>query len=167
MHRRSTGKPPTCDSPSRVAGSRAPGLSSSHGRVVTATRVIVLRFQPVTLVPLHRRGSEVHAFNLSGSTLLNETGEVVDPGGYVWSASPRKTARKRRQLARGGRRDIVDLEVVVHRLPDRRERPQRLAPISTLDEQRASQSPFRIRRSGGRASSRSRGGFATCGPRSC
>jgi len=48
------------------------------------TRVLLLRVEPGTLVPLHRHHGEVHAFNLSGSRRLLETGEVVGPGGYVY-----------------------------------------------------------------------------------
>jgi quercetin dioxygenase-like cupin family protein len=48
------------------------------------TRVLLLRLQPDTLVPLHRHAGEVHAFNLSGSRLLIEANEVVGPGGYVY-----------------------------------------------------------------------------------
>jgi 2,4'-dihydroxyacetophenone dioxygenase len=48
------------------------------------TRVLLLRVEPGTLVPLHRHAGEVHAYNLSGSRVLLETGEVVGPGGYVY-----------------------------------------------------------------------------------
>ena len=47
-------------------------------------RILLLRLEPGTLVPLHRHAGEVHAFNLSGSRLLIETIEVVGPGGYVY-----------------------------------------------------------------------------------
>jgi quercetin dioxygenase-like cupin family protein len=47
-------------------------------------RVLLLRLEPGTLVPRHRHLGEVHAFNLAGSRLLIETGQVVGPGGYVY-----------------------------------------------------------------------------------
>lgn len=47
-------------------------------------RVLLLRLDPGTVVPLHRHLGEVHAFNLSGSRKLLETGEVVGPGAYVY-----------------------------------------------------------------------------------
>jgi 2,4'-dihydroxyacetophenone dioxygenase len=46
-------------------------------------RVLLLRLEPGTVVPLHRHQGEVHAFNLAGSRKL-DTGEVVGPGGYVY-----------------------------------------------------------------------------------
>lgn len=48
------------------------------------TRVLLLRLEPGTLVPLHRHAGEVHAYNLSGRRELIETGQVVGPGGYVY-----------------------------------------------------------------------------------
>ena len=48
------------------------------------TRVLLLRLEPGTLVPLHRHAGEVHAYNLAGTRVLIETGEVVGPGGYVY-----------------------------------------------------------------------------------
>lgn len=47
-------------------------------------RVLLLRLEPGTLVPLHRHLGEVHAFNLAGRRKLLETGEIVGPGGYVY-----------------------------------------------------------------------------------
>jgi quercetin dioxygenase-like cupin family protein len=47
-------------------------------------RVLLLRLEPGTIVPLHRHLGEVHGFNLSGSRKLIETGEIVGPGGYVY-----------------------------------------------------------------------------------
>ncbi|MBF5042193.1 cupin domain-containing protein [Aggregicoccus sp. 17bor-14] len=47
-------------------------------------RVLLLRLEPGTLVPLHRHQGEVHAVNLSGYRELCETGERVGPGGYVY-----------------------------------------------------------------------------------
>ncbi|HVR40042.1 MAG TPA: 2,4'-dihydroxyacetophenone dioxygenase family protein [Thermoanaerobaculia bacterium] len=45
---------------------------------------LLLRVEPGTVVKRHRHTGEVHAFNLSGSRKLIETGEVVGPGGYVY-----------------------------------------------------------------------------------
>jgi quercetin dioxygenase-like cupin family protein len=47
-------------------------------------RVLLLRLEPGTLVPLHRHLGEVHAYNVAGSRKLLETGEIVGPGGYVY-----------------------------------------------------------------------------------
>jgi quercetin dioxygenase-like cupin family protein len=46
-------------------------------------RVLLLRLEPGTAVPLHRHLGDVHAFNLAGSGRL-DTGDVVGPGGYVY-----------------------------------------------------------------------------------
>ena len=47
------------------------------------TRALVLRLEPGTVIARHRHTGEVHAFNLSGSRTILETGEVIGPGGYV------------------------------------------------------------------------------------
>jgi 2,4'-dihydroxyacetophenone dioxygenase len=47
-------------------------------------RVLLLRLDPGTLVPMHRHLGEVHALNLTGHRQLLETGAVVGPGGYVY-----------------------------------------------------------------------------------
>lgn len=47
-------------------------------------RVLLLRLEPGTLVPLHRHLGEVHALNLSGSRKLIESGEIIGPGTYVY-----------------------------------------------------------------------------------
>ena len=47
-------------------------------------RVLLLRLEPGSLVPLHRHLGEVHAYNLAGQRKLIETGQVVGPGGYVY-----------------------------------------------------------------------------------
>jgi len=47
-------------------------------------RVLLLRVEPGTLIPLHRHHGHVHAFNVSGTRKLIETGEIVGPGGYVY-----------------------------------------------------------------------------------
>ncbi len=64
----------------------APGFSLKllRGGGDDDTRVLLLRLEPGTVVPLHRHAGEVHAFNLAGSRRLIETGEVVGPGGYVY-----------------------------------------------------------------------------------
>jgi 2,4'-dihydroxyacetophenone dioxygenase len=64
----------------------SPGFSLKvlHGGGDEDTRVLLLRLEPGTLVPLHRHTGEVHAFNLSGYRELVEQGEVVGPGGYVY-----------------------------------------------------------------------------------
>ena len=36
------------------------------------------------MIPRHRHTGEVHAFNLSGTRLLTDTGEAVGPGTYVY-----------------------------------------------------------------------------------
>jgi len=47
-------------------------------------RVLLLRVEPGTLVPLHRHLGEVHGYHLAGRRELIETGEVVGPGSYVY-----------------------------------------------------------------------------------
>lgn len=47
-------------------------------------RVLLLRLEPGTVVPLHRHLGEVHAFNLAGRRKLLERGEIVGPGAYVY-----------------------------------------------------------------------------------
>jgi len=47
-------------------------------------RVLLLRLEPGTLVPLHRHLGEVHAYNLAGQRKLIDTDEIVGPGGYVY-----------------------------------------------------------------------------------
>jgi 2,4'-dihydroxyacetophenone dioxygenase len=47
-------------------------------------RILLLRLDPGIVVPRHRHGGEVHAFNLAGSRKLIESGEVIGPGGYVY-----------------------------------------------------------------------------------
>jgi 2,4'-dihydroxyacetophenone dioxygenase len=47
-------------------------------------RVLLLRLEPGTLVPLHRHLGEVHGFNLAGHRKLIQTDEIVGPGGYVY-----------------------------------------------------------------------------------
>jgi quercetin dioxygenase-like cupin family protein len=64
----------------------SPGFSLKvlRGGVDDDTRVLLLRVEPGTVVPLHRHFGEVHGFNLAGSRKILETGEVVGPGGYVY-----------------------------------------------------------------------------------
>jgi quercetin dioxygenase-like cupin family protein len=47
-------------------------------------RVLLLRLDPGTVVPLHHHLGEVHAFNISGRRKLLESGDIVGPGGYVY-----------------------------------------------------------------------------------
>lgn len=47
-------------------------------------RVLLLRVEPGTVIPLHRHQGYVHAFNVSGTRKLIETGEIVGPGDYVY-----------------------------------------------------------------------------------
>ncbi len=63
-----------------------PGFSLKllHGGADEDTRVLLLRVDPGTVIPLHRHAGEVHAYNLAGSRRLLETGALVGPGGYVY-----------------------------------------------------------------------------------
>jgi 2,4'-dihydroxyacetophenone dioxygenase len=45
---------------------------------------LLLRVEPGTVVPRHRHTGEVHGFHLEGRRKLLDTGEVVEPGGYVY-----------------------------------------------------------------------------------
>ncbi|MEO8381457.1 MAG: 2,4'-dihydroxyacetophenone dioxygenase family protein [Acidobacteriota bacterium] len=47
-------------------------------------RALLLRLEPGTIVPRHRHLGEGHAFNLSGSRQLIESGEIAGPGSYVY-----------------------------------------------------------------------------------
>ena len=47
-------------------------------------RALLLRLEPGTIIPRHRHEGEVHAFNVSGQRRLLDTGDVVEPGGYVY-----------------------------------------------------------------------------------
>lgn len=44
----------------------------------------LMRLEPGSLVPPHRHTGEVHAYNLSGSRQILDTGEMVGPGDYVY-----------------------------------------------------------------------------------
>jgi 2,4'-dihydroxyacetophenone dioxygenase len=48
------------------------------------TRALLLRLQPGIVIPRHRHEGEVHAINIAGHRKLLDTGEVVEPGGYVY-----------------------------------------------------------------------------------
>lgn len=61
----------------------SPGESFKPIRFMSGGRVLLLRLEPGTVVPRHRHHGEVHAFNVSGTRLL-DTGETVGPGGYVY-----------------------------------------------------------------------------------
>lgn len=63
-----------------------PGESFKPLRFLEADRgrVLLLRLEPGTVVPLHRHLGEVHGYNLAGWRKLLDTGHVVGPGGYVY-----------------------------------------------------------------------------------
>ena len=44
---------------------------------------LLLKVDPGTLIPRHRHTGEIHGFNLSGTRLLIDTGQVIGPGVYV------------------------------------------------------------------------------------
>jgi quercetin dioxygenase-like cupin family protein len=49
----------------------------------TASRAVLLRLEPGTVIAPHRHTGEVHAYNLAGTREL-DTGERIGPGGYVF-----------------------------------------------------------------------------------
>ena len=59
-------------------------LKVLHGSTDDETRALLLRLRPGTIIPRHRHAGEVHAINLAGQRKLLDTGEVIDPGGYVY-----------------------------------------------------------------------------------
>jgi len=61
-----------------------PGESFKLLHASRTERVLLLRLEPGTVVPLHRHQGHVHAFNISGTRKLIETGEIVGPDGYVY-----------------------------------------------------------------------------------
>ena len=64
----------------------SPGLSFKPLRFFKdgAGWMYLFRLEPGTVIPLHRHTGESHAFNLSGTRELLDTGEVIGPGGYVY-----------------------------------------------------------------------------------
>jgi 2,4'-dihydroxyacetophenone dioxygenase len=68
---------------------------------------LLLRLEPGTVVPPHRHTGEVHAFNLSGSRLLINTGEEIGPGTYVYEPAGNRDTWK----AIGDQPCIVHVEV--------------------------------------------------------
>lgn len=44
----------------------------------------LMRLEPGSVVDLHRHTGTVHAVNLTGSRLIDENGEIVGPGDYVY-----------------------------------------------------------------------------------
>jgi 2,4'-dihydroxyacetophenone dioxygenase len=44
----------------------------------------LMRLEPGSVVARHRHTGEVHAYNLSGSRQILDTGEVIGPGDYVY-----------------------------------------------------------------------------------
>jgi 2,4'-dihydroxyacetophenone dioxygenase len=45
---------------------------------------LLLRVEPGAVVPLHRHTGEVHAFNISGTREINDTGQLVTAGMYLY-----------------------------------------------------------------------------------
>ena len=60
-----------------------PGESFKPLAFLPDCRVLLLRVEPGTLIPLHRHLGAVHAFNVSGWRQLN-TGEMIGPGTFVY-----------------------------------------------------------------------------------
>jgi quercetin dioxygenase-like cupin family protein len=94
-------------------------------------RVLLLRLEPGRLVPKHRHLGEVHAFNLAGSRLLIETGQVVGPGGYVYEPAGNVDSWK----AVGDAPVVVQIVAygAMEYLDERGEVLQRDTPSSLLD----------------------------------
>jgi anti-sigma factor ChrR (cupin superfamily) len=67
-----------------------PWIATSPGKSFRPLRFDVdgwselMRLEPGSLVARHRHTGDVHAFNLSGSRRILESGEVVGPGDYVY-----------------------------------------------------------------------------------
>jgi 2,4'-dihydroxyacetophenone dioxygenase len=45
---------------------------------------LLLRVEPGAVVPLHRHTGEVHAFNISGTREIIDTGQIVTAGTYLY-----------------------------------------------------------------------------------
>jgi len=75
---------PVTDTAALPWASLGPGVSLKllRGAPGERVRVLLLRVEPGTVVPLHRHEGEVHAYTLAGHRRL-QTGELVGPGGYV------------------------------------------------------------------------------------
>jgi 2,4'-dihydroxyacetophenone dioxygenase len=63
------------------------GVSFRPLRFGRRGRALQLRVEPGVTIPPHRHTGPVHAFNLSGSRELIETGEIAGPGAYVYEPS--------------------------------------------------------------------------------
>jgi 2,4'-dihydroxyacetophenone dioxygenase len=61
-----------------------PGVAFRPVRFGDDGWTLQLRVEPGTTIARHRHSGEVHAFNISGSRELIETGEIVGPGFYVY-----------------------------------------------------------------------------------
>jgi 2,4'-dihydroxyacetophenone dioxygenase len=78
--------------PDAIAASALPWGPTRAGLAIKPLRffpdmsgyVLLLRVEPGTVIPRHRHTGAVHAYHLSGQRKLLETGEVIQPGGYVY-----------------------------------------------------------------------------------
>jgi 2,4'-dihydroxyacetophenone dioxygenase len=59
------------------------GVSIRPLRFAGHERSLQLKVEPGAVIPLHRHAGAVHAFNVSGSRILDD-GTIVGPGGYVF-----------------------------------------------------------------------------------
>ncbi|EGY00618.1 cupin domain-containing protein [Nitrospirillum viridazoti Y2] len=60
-----------------------PGLSFRPLHFAEDGYDLQLRVEPGTVIPRHRHSGEVHAYTLSGSREIIETGEIIGPGVFV------------------------------------------------------------------------------------
>jgi len=60
-----------------------PGLSARFLRLENDERSLQLRVEPGTIIPRHRHGGAVNAYNLEGYRWLGD-GSIVGPGDYVY-----------------------------------------------------------------------------------
>lgn len=62
----------------------SPGYSfkALHTAPDASEWVLMMRFEPGTIVPRHRHLGPTHVFNVAGHRKL-DTGEIIGPGGYV------------------------------------------------------------------------------------
>ncbi len=74
----------------RLCTEKMPWIPTSAGKSFRPLRFDVdgwselMRLEPGSQVARHRHTGHVHAFNLSGSRRILETGEIVGPGDYVY-----------------------------------------------------------------------------------
>jgi 2,4'-dihydroxyacetophenone dioxygenase len=77
----------------RLRTEEMPWIPTSPGKSFRPLRFDVdgwselMRLEPGSLVARHRHTGHVHAFNLSGSRRILETGEIVGPRDYVYEAA--------------------------------------------------------------------------------